>query len=549
VSDPSRVHDADQSYDAIVVGAGLAGLYALHRLRASGLRVLVLEAADAVGGTWYWNSYPGARCDVESLYYSYSFSPELEQEWQWSERYPSQPELLRYIDHVADRFDLRRHIEFATRVRSATFREQDDAWLVEAEDGRSWTARFTVYAVGCLSAPLTPRFAGIDDFAGSWYQTQDWPKEPVDFTGKVVGVIGTGSSGIQCIPVIAEQAEHVYVFQRTANFSVPARNAPLDPAVQEAVKARYREIRAEQRSQPVGFGADVRPGTGSALAVGDDERDRLLEERWARGGSGAFNAVFPDLLTSREANQAVADFVRRKIRSTVADPAVAERLVPRDHPISARRLCVDSHYFETFNRDDVTLVDLRDEPVDRLVPAGVRTSRREYPVDVLVFALGYDALTGSLLRVDVVGRDGLRLRDAWEQGPRTYLGLAVAGFPNMFTITGPGSPSVLAVMTVAIEQHVEWIADCIAHVRAAGATRVEATVEAQDRWTEHVAEVADGTLYPSAASYYTGANVPGKPRAFLPYAGGLDVYRRRCDEVAASGYDGFVLSQRAATPG
>ena len=533
---------APAPFDVIVIGAGLAGIYALHRLRETGLRVVVLEAADAVGGTWYWNSYPGARCDVESLYYSYSFSPELEQEWEWTERYPSQPELLAYINHVVDRFDLRRDIVLDTRVGSVVLDEQDGSWQVEAEDGRRWTAQFVVHAVGCLSAPLPPPFAGIDDFAGAWYQTQDWPKQPVDLTGKVVGVIGTGSSGVQSIPVIAEQAEHMYVFQRTANFSVPARNAPLDPTVQSAVKARYREVREQQRYHPSGAGDAVRLGTVPALDVTDEERTRQLEQRWAQGGSLSFNSSFPDLMTDEKANAAVADFVRSKIRGTVRDPAVAELLVPHEYPISAKRLCVDTGYFETYNRDDVTLVDLRSDPIDRIVPTGVRTARREYPVDVLVFALGYDALTGSLLRIDVRGRDGLSLRDAWSDGPRTYLGLAVAGFPNMFMVTGPGSPSVLAVMTVAIEQHVDWIADCITHARRSGATSIEATPDAQSSWTQHVAEVAAGTLFPRADSYYTGANVPGKARGFQPYAGGFDVYRHTCDDVAATGYVGF--SQR-----
>ena len=525
--------------DAVIVGAGFAGLYALHRLRGLGFSVRVFEAGDGVGGTWYWNRYPGARCDVESMDYSYSFSDELQQEWRWTERYASQPEILSYINHVADRFDLRRDIQLSTRVMRALFDETASRWRIETDRGDQVSARFCIMATGCLSDAQIPDIAGRDTFAGPSYHTGRWPHEGVDFSAQRVAVIGTGSSAIQSIPIIARQAEHLFVFQRTPNYSVPAHNGPLDPDYERRVKADYADFRRQARESRIGF--VVERSEQSALAVSDDERQREYEKRWRRGGLG-FSATYVDLLTNQAANDTAAAFFREKIRGIVRDPAIAAALTPHDYPLGTKRLCVDTNYYATFNRDNVTLVDLRTTPIVAITPKGVRTSEREYAVDSLVFATGFDAMTGALLNIDIRGRRGCTLAGAWAAGPRTYLGLAVAGFPNLFTITGPGSPSVLSNMIVSIEQHVDWIADCLAHLRAHGHAAIEATVEAQDAWVAHVNEVGHMTLYPRARSWYMGANVPGKPRVFMPYIGGVGVYREQCDAVAAAGYAGFTLS-------
>ena len=525
--------------DAVIVGAGFAGLYALHRLRGLGVSVRVFEAGDGVGGTWYWNRYPGARCDVESMDYSYSFSDELQQEWRWTERYASQPEILTYINHVADRFDLRRDIQLSTRVTAARFDEATDRWHIETDRGDHVAARFCIMATGCLSDAQLPPIAGRDTFAGRSYHTGRWPHEGVDFSGQRVGVIGTGSSAIQSIPIIARQAAHLFVFQRTPNYSVPAHNGPLDREHERRVKADYAGFRRQARESRIGF--VVERSEESALAVSAAERQREYEKRWSRGGLG-FSATYVDLLTNQAANDTAAAFFRDKIRAIVRDPAVADALTPRDYPLGTKRLCVDTEYYATFNRDNVTLVDLRKTPIAAITPTGVRTSERDYAVDSLVFATGFDAMTGALLKVDIRGRGGRTLAEKWAAGPRSYLGLAIAGFPNLFTITGPGSPSVLSNMIVSIEQHVDWIADCVAHLRAHGHAVIEATADAEDAWVAHVNEVGHATLYPRANSWYMGANVPGKPRIFMPYIGGVGVYRERCDAVAAAGYTGFRLS-------
>jgi len=523
--------------DAVVVGAGFAGLYMLYRLRGLGLSAQAFEAGNGIGGTWYWNRYPGARCDVESMDYSYSFSDELQQEWRWTERYSSQPEILKYINHVADRFDLRRDIQLATRVTEAVFDEAAARWTVRTDRGDALSARFCIMATGCLSTPqLPPPFPGIETFAGNWYHTGRWPHEGVDFAGQRVGVIGTGSSAIQSIPLIAQQADHVFVFQRTPNFSIPAHNAPLDPAHEERVKSEYPEFRRRARQSRIGF---VVPSNDcSALAVTAEERQREYEARWQRGGLG-FPAAFTDLITDEKANETAAEFFRDKIRAVVRDPKVAEILAPRSYPIGTKRMCADTNYYETFNRPDVTLIDLRRSPIDTITPHGLRTSEAEYALDSLVFAIGFDAMTGALSNIDIRGRRGERLRRKWADGPRTYLGIAVAGFPNLFTITGPGSPSVLSNMIVSIEQHVDWIADCLTYLREHGGRAIEATGEAEDSWVAHVNEIGNATLYPRANSWYMGANIPGKPRIFMPYIGGVGVYRQKCDEVAANGYQGF----------
>jgi cyclohexanone monooxygenase len=530
--------EQQQTVDAVIVGAGFAGLYMLYRLRGLGLSAQVFEAGKGVGGTWYWNRYPGARCDVESMDYSYSFSDELQQEWRWTERYSSQPEILRYINHVADRFDLRRDIQLETRVTAALFDEATGRWTVRTDRGHEVSAQFCIMATGCLSTAQKPQFEGLEDFTGKWYHTGYWPHEGVDFTGQRVGVIGTGSSAIQSIPIIAAQAAHLFVFQRTPNFSVPAHNAPLDPEYERTVKASYAEFRRQARESRVGF--VVERNDKSALEVSDEERTREYEARWQRGGLG-FSSTFNDLLISKDANDTAAEFFRAKIRSIVRDPAVAETLVPKHYPLGTKRLCVDTSYYATFNRDNVTLVDLKKTPIETITPEGLRTSEQAYTLDSIVFAIGFDAMTGSLLAMDIRGRDGRTLKDKWAEGPKTYLGVAVAGFPNLFAITGPGSPSVLSNMIVSIEQHADWIADCIAYLREHDRTRIEATAEAESEWVQHVNDVGHATLYPQANSWYMGANIPGKPRMFMPYIGGVGVYRQKCDEVAAKGYEGFLL--------
>ncbi len=532
-----------QQYDVVVVGGGLGGLYALHRLRGLGLSVRVFEAGSGVGGTWFWNRYPGARCDVESLEYSYSFSPELQQEWKWPERYGTQPEILRYINHVADRFDLRRDIQLNTRVVSAEFDPATDRWTVTTDQGDVVTAQFCVMASGNLSTPRVPDFKGLENFQGKWYHTGLWPQEGVDFSGLRVAVIGTGSSGVQMIPQIAAQADHLTVFQRTANFSLPARNAPMDPEKDRRHKEEYEARRRAALDTPFGIAGHPAP-TKTALEVSEEERLRAYEAKWAEGGSISFLYSYTDLLVNKASNDTASEFVREKIRSIVRNPAVAEILAPKDHPIGTKRLCLDTDYYETYNRNNVSLVDVKNNPIQEITATGVRTRDGEYgPFDAIAFATGFDAMTGALREIDIRVKGGDTLSDQWQAGPRTYLGLMVAGFPNMFVVTGPGSPSVKTQMILAIEQHTDWIADCLTHLRAQGYNRIEADARAQDAWVQHVNEVADSTLYPLANSWYVGANIPGKPRVFMPYVGGFAGYKQKCDEVAANGYDGFVLTK------
>jgi cyclohexanone monooxygenase len=524
-------------FDAVVIGAGFAGLYMLVKLRQLGLRAIVLEKGADVGGTWYWNRYPGARCDVESLNYQYSFSDEIQQGWSWTERYATQPEILRYLQFVADRLDLRREIELGTTVTSAVWEDASGRWIVRTDRGDRFTARFCISAVGSLSLPKMPEVEGLESFAGPWYHTALWPHDGVDLTGKRVAVIGTGSSGVQTIPMIAREARTLTVFQRTANYVVPAQNRPLTPRQLADDKDRFQVRRRE--AEMLGGALDRGANLDRAMDLDPAQRERRYEEAWAKGGL-SFMAAFRDLLTSQAANDTAADYVRRRIRERVVDPAVAEALTPTDHPFASKRLCVDIDYFETFNRDNVSLIDLRASPIDRIVPTGVRMADgRELPFDVLVFATGFDAVTGALLAIDIQGRRGQTLREAWRDGPVSYLGLMVAGFPNLFTITGPGSPSVLSNVVVSIEQHVDWIGDLLRHMDQRGASCVDAEPEAERRWVEHVAEVAGRTLYPLARSWFAGANVPGKPRVFMPYVAGVGPYRTICDEVAASGYRGF----------
>jgi cyclohexanone monooxygenase len=525
--------------DVVMVGAGFGGMYILHRLRGLGLSAIVFDVAGGVGGTWYWNRYPGARCDVESMQYSYSFDEQLQREWEWSEVFAGQPEILRYANFVADRLDLRRDMWFETRVTESVFDEAAHRWTVRTGRGDVVSARFCVMATGCLSAARMPDFPGLASFKGKTYHTGHWPHEGVDFTGLRVGVVGTGSSAIQSIPVIAAQAAHVTVFQRTPNFSIPSRNGPMPEAYAQSWKSAYPAKRAEARMTRNGILAN--PNEQSAIETSEQERQAIYEQRWASGGT-TFMAAFNDLIVNKASNDTAAEFVRGKIREMVKDPARAKLLAPTNHPIGTKRICVDTDYYLTYNRPNVDLVDVRNAPIEAVTPVGLRVGGKDYAFDAIVFATGFDAMTGALTHMGIVGRDGEKLADKWEPGPRTYLGLMTAGFPNMFMITGPGSPSVLSNMIVSIEQHVDWIADCLGHLTNRQLDCIEPTLAAEDTWVEHVNEVAHKTLYPSAASWYMGANIPGKPRVFMPYIGGVGAYRLKCDEVAANGYQGFTLA-------
>jgi cyclohexanone monooxygenase len=529
----------ERSVDIAVVGAGFAGMYMVHRARAANLSVQVFEAGTDVGGTWYWNRYPGARCDIESVEYSYSFDNDLQQEWEWNQRYAGQPEILTYAQHVADRFDLRRDIQFSTRVTSAIFNEKSNNWRVTTDQGDVLTARFVVFATGCLSSTNVPHFIGADSFTGPTYHTGEWPHEGVDFTGKSVGLIGTGSSAIQSIPIIAAQAKHLTVFQRTATYSIPARNDTIDKEYVKEVKNNYNEFRDQNRQQMGAFGSRIRRNEQSALEVSDSERRQEFERRWEEGGF-AFLSSYNDFLLNNDANETVAEFVREKIYSIVTDPDTAKKLLPTQ-VIGCKRLCLDTGYYETFNRSNVSLVDVGSDPIERITENGLVAGGDQHAFDVLVYATGFDAMTGSLLKIDIRGRNDQPLAEAWDAGPVTYLGLSTAGFPNMFMVSGPGSPSVLTNMIMSIEQHVEWISDCISHIVSSGKTTIETTETEQTQWVAFVNAVADMTLYPSCNSWYLGANVPGKPRVFMPLLG-FPTYADKCSDVAAKGYEGFVLA-------
>jgi cation diffusion facilitator CzcD-associated flavoprotein CzcO len=528
-----------RSLDVVIVGAGFAGMYMLYKLRNLGFSAKVIERADGVGGTWYWNRYPGARCDVESLNYSFSFDKDLEQEWTWSERYSPQPEILKYANHVADRFDLRKDIEFQTSVESAVWDEAESRWTISTSKGETISAQFYVMASGCLSHSKMPEIPGVDSYQGPTYHTGHWPHEGVDFTGKRVGIIGTGSSGIQSIPVIAEQAAHLTVFQRTPNFSLPAGNRPLAAEESDAMKAIYPDHRQAARTS--GFGVPVEEPTRSALEVSEEERNEVYEVGWQSGNLVGMLLAFNDLITNKEANDTACEFIRNKIRSIVKDPQTAEDLCPYDHPMGTKRPCLDSGYYETYNRENVRLINLRRTPLVEITPTGIRTTDEEFTFDAIVFATGFDAMTGALVAVDIKGHDGVTLKDKWHDGTRTYLGLMVNGFPNLFTITGPASPSVFSNMMISIEQHVDWIADCLVYLRDNGKASIEATKEAEDFWVDHNNEAGNATLYPLANSWYMGSNVPGKPRVLMPYIGGVGTYRQECDSIVADGYRGFIV--------
>ncbi|MBN9090659.1 MAG: NAD(P)/FAD-dependent oxidoreductase [Reyranella sp.] len=540
---PDASHPVPRQLDVLIVGGGLAGLYAIHRLRKLGLKVRAYEAGSGVGGTWFWNRYPGARCDVESLEYSYSFDAELQQDWKWPERYGTQPEILKYINHVADRFDLRRDVQLDTRITSAAFDGKANEWTVTTDGGEEIRARYCVMAAGNLSTPRVPDFKGLKDFKGKWYHSGLWPHEGVDFSGLKVGVIGTGSSGVQMIPIIAQQARHLTVFQRTANFSLPARNTPMPEEKERKHKAEYPQRRAAAMETPFAIAGHDKP-TRSALDVDKAERDASYEAKWQEGGSISYLYAYTDLLVNKASNDTASEFVRNKIRATVKDRKTAELLAPKDHPIGTKRLCLDTDYYETYNRPNVSLVDVRSDAIESITETGLKLgSGAAFDLDAIVFATGFDAMTGALNEIDIRTTDGEALRQHWEGGPLTYLGVMIAGFPNMFVVTGPGSPGVKTQMIASIEQHVDWIADAIDHLHRHQLDRIEPTAKAESEWVEHVNRVADSTLYPLANSWYMGANIPGKPRVFMPYVGGFDRYKKHCDAVAAKGYEGFTLSR------
>lgn len=529
---------ATTDIDIVIIGAGVAGLRALHTFRGMGLNVAVLEASDEIGGVWNFNRYPGARCDVESFDYSYRFSPELEQDWRWSERYATQPEILGYINHVADRFDLRRDVVLNTKVRQAAFDAATRRWRVEAEDGRSWTPRYFVMAVGQLSDPKATAYPGQDDFQGQVIYSARWPRDPVELAGKRVAIIGTGSSGVQMTPIIAAQAAHLSVFQRTANYSIPAANAPVSDAEDAAVKAHYRARRDAARNSPSGLG--FTPDPRAVAEVAPDEREQAFEAAWNRLGFG-FALTYKDILLNQDANDIASDFVRRKIQAQVHDPVLREKLTPKYLPFGTRRPSVDGGYFQTFNRDNVSLIDIRETPIERFTPTGIRTSAEDLAFDVIIYATGFDVFTGSILKIDIRGRDGYSLQDAWSGGPASYLGIGVHGFPNLFFIGGPGSPSLLSNVILSSEEQIDWMQALFHHARASGVAEIEVTDRAQRDWVTHVNDRAAETLYMKTASYYLGAEMPGKPRVFMPYSGGVRGYRRILEKAAAAGYDGFDL--------
>lgn len=531
--------------DAVVVGAGFSGLYMLHRLRDElGLSATLIEKGEEVGGTWYWNQYPGARCDSESHIYCYSFSDKLLEEWEWTERYPEQSEIQNYLKFATDHLDLRRDIQFDTEVSSATFDEDTGTWEVETSDGSRVRTKYFVSAVGCLSKPFVPEFDGLDSFDGQWYHTSRWPDDPVDFSDKRVGLIGTGSTGIQIAPQLAEKASELKVFQRTPNYAVPAQNRPLEEGEFEEIKRNYDSIWEDARESETGWPVETQYETAEGLS--QEEIDESLEEGWQKGGA-YFANVFGDLITNKETNDAVCEFVRSKIRETVDDPEVAEKLVPTDHPYGAKRPPRSFGYYETYNEEHVSLVDVDEAPIERITPDGIQTTEDLHDLDVIVFATGFDAVTGAVVGMDIEGRNGLSLEEKWEAGPQTYLGLASHGFPNLFMVTGPQSPSVLTNMPQAIEQHVEWISDCIDYMDEQGLEFVEPERAAEQEWVKHTTEVANQQLITEADSWYKGANVPGKPSTFLVYSGGLKTYREICNDVVESDYEGFVFASSLAT--
>jgi cyclohexanone monooxygenase len=527
---------ASRPVDAVIVGAGFSGLYLLHRLRGLGFSTRVFERGGDVGGTWYWNRYPGARCDVESMQYSYSFDDALQQDWRWPEKFSPQPDILAYFNHVADRFDLRKDIDFNISVTAAHFDEDARRWDIETDTGEHVSAQFLIMATGCISTANMPDIEGMSDYQGNIYHTGNWPHEKVDFSGQRIAVVGTGSSGIQSIPLLAQEADHLTVFQRTPHYSVPSRNVAMTDEYEREWKEQYQERRAAMRY--TSGGSLKKSNDVSALSISEEERRAVYEARWKMGGF-AYLGAFNDLLTDEAANHTAAEFTREQVRKTVKDPKIAERLAPKTYPIGTKRICVDTGYYETYNRGNVELVDISSAPIERLTQSGLVANGRNFTFDSIVFATGFDAMTGTLFKIDIRGREGLALRDKWRAGPRTYLGLMSESFPNLFTITGPGSPSVKGNMATSMEQHVDFVTDTLAYMRTNGIALMEPEREAEDKWVDHVQEVANGTLFPRANSWYMGANIPGKPRLFMPYIGGVGTYRKICEKIVAEGYKGF----------
>lgn len=534
--------DDGKTFDVLIVGAGFAGCYQLHLLREAGFSVKVLEIGSDLGGTWFFNRYPGARCDVESMQYCYSFSEELTEKWVWSERYPSQKEILSYIFQAAEMYGWRRDIQFNTRVVSVAQRSSNTNWIIRTEIGEEFFAKFCIFASGNLSSTKRVEFEGLETFKGNWYHSANWPVDEINLVGKRVGIVGTGSTGIQLIPVLAEVAAHLTIFQRTANFSIPAHNSTLSVERQNEVKAEYAVFRDVMRNNDAGMFVEV--GTKSVREVTLEEAHKELERRWQIGGAGQFASAFTDTMTDENSNKIFADFVRSKIRKIVEDQDIAEKLCPVDHPFGSKRICVDSNYFQTFNRENVSLVDLRATPFVKITEDGIMTSDDEYELDVLIFAIGFDAMTGALAEIEIFNKDGKSLKDKWVNGPETFLGLATSGFPNLFFITGPGSPSVLSNMLVSIEQHVEWVTDCLIFMRGKKFETIDVVVEAEINWVDHVNEVASKTLFSRANSWFNGANIPGKKHVFMPYLGGVGRYRRICDDVATRNYEGFIFRSK-----
>ena len=529
-----------KNVDVVVVGAGFSGLYLLYRLRKAGFSTRVFERGGGVGGTWYWNRYPGARCDVESLQYSYSFDEQLQQDWHWPEKFSAQPDILAYANYVADRFDLKKDIEFNVVVKGSWFDENSNRWKITTNTGEDINSQYFIMATGCISTTQIPNIKGLSDYVGNTFHTGDWPHKEVDFSGQSIAVIGTGSSGIQSIPVLAKQAKKLTVFQRTPNYSIPSQNEPMTKKYERSWKDVYSERRKEMRYSAHGSLKDL--NDVPALSVDKDQRQELYAKRWAIGGTG-FLGSFNDLLTSADANYTAAEYVRQQIKKVVNDKETAEILCPRSYPIGTKRICIDTGYFETYNRENVKLVDISKKPIQRLVADGIIVDNQLYPFDSIIFATGFDAMTGSLFNVDIKGRDGLALKDKWNAGPKTYLGLMSASFPNLFMITGPGSPSVKSNMIMSIEQHVDLVTETLLTMRSKGLSVVEPELEAENKWVDHVQEVANKTLFPQANSWYMGANIPGKPRLFMPYIGGVGAYRQICEEIVANNYRGFKFEK------
>ena len=529
-----------KNVDVVVVGAGFSGLYLLYRLRKAGFSTRVFERGGGVGGTWYWNRYPGARCDVESLQYSYSFDEQLQQDWHWPEKFSAQPDILAYANYVADRFDLKKDIEFNVEVKGSWFDENSNRWKITTNTGEKINSQYFIMATGCISTTQIPNIKGLSDYVGNTFHTGDWPHEEVDFSGQSIAVIGTGSSGIQSIPVLAKQAKKLTVFQRTPNYSIPSQNEPMTKKYERSWKDVYSERRKEMRYSAHGSLKDL--NDVPALSVDEDQRQELYTKRWAIGGTG-FLGSFNDLLTNADANYTAAEYVRQQIKKVVNDKETAEILCPRSYPIGTKRICIDTGYFETYNRENVKLVDISKKPIQRLVADGIIVDDQLYPFDSIIFATGFDAMTGSLFNVDIKGRDGLALKDKWNAGPKTYLGLMSASFPNLFMITGPGSPSVKSNMIMSIEQHVDLVTETLLTMRSRGLSVVEPELEAENKWVDHVQEVANKTLFPQANSWYMGANIPGKPRLFMPYIGGVGAYRQICEEIVANNYRGFKFEK------